>query len=886
MADEEARSGLVTESDVEQHFMLDLLRNPTPAGLHFPKECIRTKHEIRQLTIGKGKSSKLHYPDYALVVRGIPVGIVEVKRPGEDLAEALREARLYAHELNSRYPTDFNPVQHVIAADGSTVIWGTWDSEELSGSFSAEKADPSTIEFAAWTSICGYTASTKRAETLINATRPARYFRPLQYVGGAAKQAEELPQNGFGTSIALDYRALFSPQTLDERAAIVKEAYVPSSVRDRYIEPIDRIIRAALPPSESQVTPIADADDPKELINVLRHRADLDHQVLIVVGGVGMGKSTFIDYVREVKLPRDLKRLTVWVHLNMNEAPVSANLVYEWIIGQLIDQLHARKPELDFDDIEQIEKVLYVEIKKIEKGPLQLLKDQNAEFSKERYRLIRALVDDHLGYLKALARYICSGAQTKLIVVFDNSDKRIRDEQLLLFETAQWLQKELRCLIMLPLRDETYDNHRDEPPLDTTIKDLVFRIEPPIFQEVLRRRINLALRTIDPDGRFQYSLNNGMRVTYTGKEQAAFLRAILTSVHEHDRFVRRLITGLAGRNIRKALELFLDFCKSGHISEELLTIIRTTEGKQALPFDVVSNVLLRGTRRFYTSQDSHLKNLLACDVADPTPNYFLRFAVLKWLEFHMNVKGPTGLTGFHQAQSLFDDLVLAGYDGEAAKRELLTLLNASCVVAEHLRDDEVAPGDLVKLTAAGWAHLDMLGTLQYHAAISEDTWFDHEKPAAEIAERIGSSRHFDSLTVAENAQTFLRYLEDWSARRPTNTQDFLNDDRVSYLRNVEEVLAAAERSLESFQLEHDWDFAAKKLTRGQKCEGMIVKVFRDGFLVWLNDSITGLAHLSRVPVEIWDRRDSLDGAILNVRVARVDFSKKRVSLDVISVALT
>jgi hypothetical protein len=884
--DDSTNAPHVTESDVEQHFILDLLKNPVPLGLGYPADSIRTKHEIRQLTIGKGKQAKLHYPDYALVVRRYPVAVLEAKRPGEDLEEALREARLYAHELNTRFDAGCNPVEHVAATDGERLIWGRWDSELATGLIWRAEADPSFLNFAAWIEVCNYEAAKCRIEALIQRSKPANYFWPLGYLGGAAKRAEELPQNGFGTTIALDYRYLFNPTTLEERAVIAKEAYVPSSARDRYIEPIDKIIRAALPPSETQATALEDLGDPKELIQAMRHRTDLDHQVLIIVGGVGMGKSTFIDYVREVKLPRDLRRSTVWVHLNMNEAPVSAELIYDWIMAEIIHKLEASRTDLDFEEISQIEKVLSVEVKRLEKGVLQLLKDQPDQYARERFQEIKQLLENKRTYLNALVRYICGNARTRLVLVFDNSDKRIRDQQLLLFEVAQWLQKELRCLIILPLRDETYDNHRNEPPLDTVIKDLVFRIEPPMFQEVLRRRINLALRSIDADRNFEYKLSNGMRVTYSGRDQAAFLRSILTSVHEHDRFVRRLLTGLAGRDIRRAIELFLDFCKSGHISEELLTGIRLSEGKEPLPFDVVANVLLRGTRRYYSSKESHLKNILACSPDDPAPNYFVRFAALKWLEFHLHTKGPTGLTGYHQAQALVSDLVLAGYDGEAVKRELLTLLAAFCIVAEHLRDDSMHGTDLIKLTAAGWAHLDMLTTLHYHATVAEDTYYDTEKPAREVAARIGSPHHYETITMAENAQTFLDYLAGWQEKQIRPTEDLLVTDRVSYLRTGDEVLDAARKGLRNFQEEHDWDFAARKLERGQICEGMVVRTLPVGFLVYLNDSITGLAHFSKIPTDIWDRRESLDGAILRVRVARVDAKQKRVALDVLDVALT
>ncbi|MEX6220454.1 hypothetical protein AB6G21_07425 [Providencia hangzhouensis] len=83
-----------------------------------------------------------------------------------------------------------------------------------------------------------------------------------------------------------------------------------------------------------------------------------------------------------------------------------------------------------------------------------------------------------------------------------------------MFEVAQWLQNEFRVLIMLPLRDETYDNHRNRPPLDTAIKDMVFKIEPPMFQEVLLSRVQLILNKMGAksNNKIQYDLGNGISV--------------------------------------------------------------------------------------------------------------------------------------------------------------------------------------------------------------------------------------------------------------------------------------------------------------------------------------------------------------------------------------
>ena len=94
---------LRNESDVEQKLMFSLLTALHPDGLGYSKGEVFTKSNLKHLVIEKGKneSDKVYRPDYVVLLLGLPVLIVEVKAPGLDLVKALREARLYAAELNS-----------------------------------------------------------------------------------------------------------------------------------------------------------------------------------------------------------------------------------------------------------------------------------------------------------------------------------------------------------------------------------------------------------------------------------------------------------------------------------------------------------------------------------------------------------------------------------------------------------------------------------------------------------------------------------------------------------------------------------------------------------------------------------------------------------------
>ena len=183
----------------------------------------------------------------------------------------------------------------------------------------------------------------------------------------------------------------------------------------------------------------------------------------------------------------------------------------------------------------------------------------------------------------------------------------------------------------------------------------------------------------------EYTLENGAKVTYPESEIGTYLACIYRSLFDHDQLLRRMLVGLAGDDIRRAMEIFLDFCRSGHIGNKEFLKIRTLKGNYSLPYGVVSRVLLRVNRRFYEGDSSHIKNLFQSDPDENSPNHIVRFAILDWLRDRRKVQGPTGVFGFHQAGNIISELVVAGFASERIEKDLRYLVNANCVYTEHQR---------------------------------------------------------------------------------------------------------------------------------------------------------------------------------------------------------
>lgn len=720
---------------------------------------------------------------------------MEAKSPTEVVEQGLNEARLYGNELNSLFPESINPCFRVISCNGLELLSCPIDTSHPDIRLAYADLIPAHTGFAHLVERCGRSALQERADTLRTRLRKPTYQRPLAEIGGPSFQDEELPQNTFGATIVGDYGHIFNPKTRDDRANIVRHAYVASFRRQRYIEPIDRLIRNAVSPPAAEIPMLDDTSQPKEIASALRDRKNLENQVLLLVGSVGAGKSTFVDYLSIVGLPQDIRDRTLWLRINLNEAPLSPALAYGWLARSLVGEMRLQYPDIDFDHIDTLQKLFSPELNTLKKGALAVLDSSSPEYQARLADRLMALQSDSLAMAKAMARYLCAGPGRLLVIVLDNCDKRNGDEQLTMFQVGQWVQNEFRSLVVLPIRDVTFELHRNEPPLDTVLKQLVFRIEPPLFIEVLQARARLALEAMraatDAANTFTFRLPNGIRVTYPAADQGLYLASILRSLYAHDRFVRQVISGVAGRDVRRALEMFLDFCTSGHIGEDEIYKIRLFEGEYVLPLSIVARVLLRSQRRYCDGTKSYLKNLVQCFPDDALPDHFARLSILHWLDKHQRVKGPAGVIGFRRATVLIADLVQLGHDAARVRSELLYLLREKCVVAEHLRAELLTDQDLVRITASGVVHMQMMANADYLAACAEDTLMSDSAFVHRVVERMTTPRtQFSRTTTARTANEFVAYLRARAGERLAKPGIYLADNVMTELNTLREAEAA------------------------------------------------------------------------------------------------
>jgi len=176
---------------------------------------------------------------------------------------------------------------------------------------------------------------------------------------------------------------------------------------------------------------------------------------------------------------------------------------------------------------------------------------------------MKELVENKEKVVEAIARQYTGEKRFSLVVVFDNVDKRSRDVQLAIFEAAQWFKDLTRALVIVNLRDTTFEAHRDEPPLDAFINAVNFYIKSPRFAAMLRKRLDLVLDNIQQDPELsklqRFTLESGATVTYGSDRLSEFLMSIYASLFDRRAAnIGSALESLTARNARSALGMFAD----------------------------------------------------------------------------------------------------------------------------------------------------------------------------------------------------------------------------------------------------------------------------------------------------------------------------------------
>jgi hypothetical protein len=659
-----------TEGDVETQVVLRLMTNPEL--LDIPVDDIRSKNGIAARDIGKGAKRKIGYiPDFCVFKKSLPIIVVEAKAPHNDVVQAYSEARLYAHEINSDFPSGLNPCSRILATDGKRLLAGTWDASP-SIDFEIGSIAPGTREIDELRTLLGQQTIQDIALQISEKIRAKDFKRPFNQGSGEVLISSRIEPNSFSADLAPILRRYFSSKNNTKDSDIYSRAYVSSNEITGY----DRILQSFLKERLTRAKKRTEITTTKKRSDIVTRAISSFDEVRpssgdmqLVTGGVGVGKSLFARRYKEFLQPESLKDKNHWAFLDFNNSPQDHAKWESWVCEQFVGSIIEEGAPINLRDPDDQERVFASD-----------LADRKAFYDRmdavsigrgllEKARDIEQWRQDPKKCMSGISRYIQGDRAENIIVVFDNVDRRESASQLAAFETALWFMDQTRSMVILQMRDSTFENYKHQPPLDTFRTGQIFHISPPRFIDVVRKRLELSLESLNEEAPelVRFNTSGGATVTYPKSWAGMFLRGIYEELFVRPNNLSRVLEALAGRNVRTALDMFMAILTSGHMPEEVIVSVAQGNGFKTFPEYRTLRALMRQDYRFFNSNSGFVANIFNCEGRWQRPSNLLIPELMFFLLGQRKVKGDNGQMGFVALPRLLQHLEGIGFVREDIK---------------------------------------------------------------------------------------------------------------------------------------------------------------------------------------------------------------------------
>ncbi|GAA0878809.1 hypothetical protein GCM10009119_17770 [Algoriphagus jejuensis] len=483
----------------------------------------------------------------------------------EEISKAILQVKEYAEDLGCRYVcitnghewifTNINPQNKPWKKQSSIVI---------------TKLDYFIEEYISAVNFLGYTSITE------NFSLQTNFASQKQSRGEVFYPKNQIPSynatvsnNNYAGIFNLIARKYLSNIPLDDHAFMRKCYVSDKGHHDSLQKKVQGFIYDSLTPYFKNLGVQEFMDDRRGgafgyKIQDLIRKKNLD-SVMILFGGRGAGKSTFIERLLFYIKPHEVVTHSIIGIINLIDSAQNRDELTIEIWKNVLSKIDSENILQGTQD--ELITLFRPEYDVFEK---QFLAHYNSG-SEERQKLISKFISDKL----ADTKYCCNRLslywkqQAKgLIIVLDNLDQLTPDLQDICFLTAMEISRKLNCLVIISMREERYFNAKSRGTLDAYHTN-GFHIASPIITKVLMKRIAYILEEIEnsDDLSGDFDIYNDKQLQ-TVKD---FLIICSKGLRSENSALSQFLRFSTHGDLRRALNFFKSFLTSGYTNINEMT---------------------------------------------------------------------------------------------------------------------------------------------------------------------------------------------------------------------------------------------------------------------------------------------------------------------------
>lgn len=323
-------------------------------------------------------------------------------------------------------------------------------------------------------------------------------------------------------------------------------------------------------------------------------------EVLVLFGGKGSGKSTFIKRLLHHNAPRWLQEHAQVCIVDLLTTPEDQGVIRKTIWDSLVSALDTDKL-LDSEREVLTERLFSDRFAVAMKQDLSGLERSTESYNLKLNGLVAAWKEDKSYCAKRLVAYWASKSRGTIIVV-DNTDQYSSAIQDYCFTSAQEISHELGCVVLISMREERFYDSKIHGVLDA-YQNAGFHISSPRPADVFRKRLEYVISLLCNSSRPATLLAS---LDYDFSQKSITYFSILAREFSNDTSpLNDFLSACAHGDIRLSLDLFRSFLLSGYTNVDEMV----SNGSWKFQIHQVIKPVMIPDRYFYDEALSNIPNI-------------------------------------------------------------------------------------------------------------------------------------------------------------------------------------------------------------------------------------------------------------------------------------
>jgi len=500
----------------------------------------------------------------------------------------------------------------------------------------------------------------------------------------------------------------------------LRECYCSSEDAMRYKGQMNSILVDQLPIFTSPVHEVRPGHRKDAFSRAVEEREIVSsgRPLFVIMGGTGVGKTSFLEWYFLSAINEDIKKDIVTVFCDYRGIDCTTEELHARTLKMVIDQLIS-KTEQYTTNYNQLCEIFRKRINRELRGALKPFDKDPAEKEKRISELLQAYQDYSLEHLDAIVSYLKEKKNLQVIVILDNMDQKSNELQNKLYQIGNEFVYGSNLMAVISLRESTYRRMINTPNFNA-FATREFHVKAQPINLIIEKRLSfLEKRLSAKKVTLHYSSGE---ITVQGFYLFVQLirRSLLSETAEPQ--ILECLTSMSNGDIRAQLIMFYLFLISGQTKIDEYFWDYAIKKDSFIPFHEFLHSLLLADHKFFDEGLGHR----FMNIFEPAPrtnsSHFTCLRLLAYLQTGLGQKGELKGTDFVTIDDLWSEFMDYGISKDEISFHLFRLSKYGLVMSESGDPSDLFRDQPYALTKCGVYYLETLyAKFNYFSSMACDT---------------------------------------------------------------------------------------------------------------------------------------------------------------------